>query len=438
MPDGGCLVIVEDILVSITRKPPYDHGEFPYTKFEHISNDTFYADSPLVDLIPLQVEYNELRTEISMAGRRMARPQLAAVKGSIDTKKLTNEPGQVIEYAPGSPPPTPITLVPLPEYYINQQQVILSDMEDISGQHEVSRGDAPPGVTAGTAISFLQEKDDQFNTPQYQNVEDGFERIAIQTLELFQQYVDVQRKIKIIGTDGSFDTLLLSGADIKGGTDVRVEPGSSIGQSAAAKRAAIMEMFSVGMLQDPNEALRMLEIGGAQKVLDILAVAEKKAQRENMKMRLITPDLIAQNREQYGLQVAGDMIQEMTGQPVPPGMPLDEVLQFLPPDAAQQIEMMIPPVVQVDDFDDHAVHIATHNKFRMGQAYESFPPEVKSQYEMHVQIHEQMAQQQMMQDMAMQGMAGPPGAPGDPNAPEEEPGTMSPTGAAGAPPAPGV
>ena len=439
LPNGGCLVIVEDTLVSYSDKVPYEHGDFPYTKFEHISNDSFYADSPLVDLIPLQIEYNELRTEISLAGRRMARPQLAAVKGSIDTKKVTNEPGQIIEYNQGTLPPTPIPLSPLPEYYVNQQNVILTDFEDISGQHEVSRGDAPPGVTAGTAISFLQEKDDQFNTPQYQNVEDGFERIAIQTLSLFQQYVDVPRKIKVIGSDGSFDTLLLSASDIIGGTDVRVEPGSSIGQSAAAKRAAVMEMFSVGIIQDPNEALRLLEVGGAQKILDIMAVAEKKAQRENTKMRSLTPDLIAQNREMYGMQVAGDLLAQ-SGQQVPMGATLDDVLPMLPPDAASMIEQMIPPVVQVDDFDDHRVHIVTHNKFRMGQAYESFPEEVKAQYDLHVKIHQEMLGQQFMQDMMMNGgaPAEDPNAPATSGPPRGGPDTMQAQGAASAPPAMGA
>ena len=78
LPKGGFFVKVEDVLVDYYEGLPYTHGEFPYTKVEHLFNDTFWADSPLVDLIPLQKEYNEVRTDLGVAARRMGNPQLLA------------------------------------------------------------------------------------------------------------------------------------------------------------------------------------------------------------------------------------------------------------------------------------------------------------------------------------------------------------------------
>ncbi len=43
---------------------------------------------------------------------------------------------------------------------------------------------------------YLGERDDNYLTPQYQGIEDAVERIAKQTLLLFQQFVDMERKIK--------------------------------------------------------------------------------------------------------------------------------------------------------------------------------------------------------------------------------------------------
>lgn len=417
MPDGGFMVIVEDILVAISKDGlPYKHGEFCFTKFDHLSGDTFFADSPLIDLIPLQREYNDYRTEISVSGKRVARPFFAAQKGSIDPSKWTNEPGQILMYNQGFQPPTPMQAPQVPEWYLRQSENILMDFEDISGQHAVSRGDAPPGVTAGTAISFLQEKDDQFLTPQYQNVEDGFERIAIQTLALFQEFVDVPRQIKTIGLDSAYDLEMLSGADIAGGTDIRVEPGSAIGQSMAAKRATIMEMFSVGMLPDPNMALHMMEVGGAQKILDVMSAAEKKAQRENIKMKRLQEADITANANEYIGKVLSEMIPQTGGPPYDPTDPMapqpTDVLAALgqqDPEMANQIQAMVPPVVQVDDFDIHAMHIDTHNRFRMTPEYEILPDAVKKQFEMHVQIHTEMAgQQAMTNQMLMASQQAPP------------------------------
>ncbi len=386
LPEGGVIVSIDDILISVYREGfPYGHMMYPFTKFEHIPTATFYADSPIVDLSQLQKEYNGLRSEISEAGRRMAKPQLIAPMGSIVPSKLTNEPGLVIQYKPGMAPPQPLPLAPLPQYYLEQQDRILNDWIDISGEREVSRGSTPPGVTSGTAISYLQEASNQYLTPQYQSIEAGIEKIATQTIELFVQYVDIPRKIRTIGADGAFDTMLLKGADVASGTDIRVESGSSFAKSKAAQEARVMDMFAVGIIDQPAAA-RMLEIGGVQKIMDTLNVAERKAQRENIKMKMLTLEDI-------------EMARMETMQEIMAGLPPEAMAD---PEIMAQIQNMpAPPVISVDDFDIHEVHIETHNKFRMSQEYEILPDELKAQFAEHVAMHEAAIQQKMMAQMAM-------------------------------------
>ena len=424
LPKGGFFVMVEDVLVDYYEGLPYTHGEYPYTKFEHLYNDTFWADSPVVDLIPLQKEYNELRTDIGVAANRMGKPQLLAAQNSIVPGKLTNEPGSVILYRPGLPAPSPLPLTQLPSYVLEQQDRVIQDFEDISGQHDVSKGQAPAGVTAGTALAYLGERDDNYLTPQYQGIEDGFERVARQTLLLFQQFVDIARKIKVIGLDGAFDTLLLSGADIEGGTDVRVEPGSAVGQSQAAKQQQVFDLVSLGIIP-PDQALKMLEIGGPQKVLDIVNAAERKAQRENMKMKAFKDDPSAiQEADQQHLQEA---LEQVGPEMLAAGVPPEQILQL-----AQQ---NLPPVVAVDDFDVHEVHIQTHNRFRMSQEYETLPDEVKDQFEKHVAWHQYMGGQQMQQQL----MAQMPPELGQEGGQQQPPsGNMAPTEDPGPAPTPGA
>lgn len=410
LPEGGVVITIDTHLISIERGWPYAHGMYPYSKFEHIPTATFYADSPLVDTNQLQRDYNTLRSEISEAGRRTARPALIAAKGSIVPSKVTNEPGQIIEYKPGLPKPDQLVLPQLPQWYLQQGDTILSDWEAVTGQHDVSRGEAPPGVKAGTAISFLQEKDDQYLTPQYQSIEDGYEKIARSTIGLFVQYVDLPRKIKVIGADDAFDTMLLSGADLRNGTDVRVEQGSSIGESRAAQRATVMDMFSIGLIDQPT-ALQLLEMGGVQKVQDVMKVAARKAQRENIKMKMLDEMTIQQSTMQF-------MSQAMQTDPN-----IALTLQT-DPNAMMQLGQQAPPVVPVDDFDVHQAHIETHNKFRMGQEYETLPQPVKDEFAKHVAQHMQM--------LSMQMMAAPQPAPGDTpkDQPESGPGaTMKANGA---------
>jgi len=409
LPQGGVIISIDDILINVYKDGfPYDHGMYPFTKFEHIPTSTFYADSPIVDLSQLQKEYNGLRSEIAEAGRRMAKPQLIAPMGSIVPSKLTNEPGLVIQYKPGMAPPQPLPLSPLPQYYLDQQDRVLNDWIDISGEREVSRGDTPPGVTSGTAISYLQEASNQYLTPQFQSIEAGIEKIATQTVELFVQYVDLPRKIRTVGADGAFDTMLLQGADIASGTDIRIEPGSSFAKSKAAQEARVMDMFAVGIIDQPTAA-RLLEVGGVQKIMDTMNVAERKAQRENIKMKMLTEMDVEAKRMEV----------------------MQEIMASLPPEAMQDPNIMAeienmpaPPVIPVDDFDLHEVHIETHNKFRMSQEYETLPDAIKDQFAQHVAAHEEVLRQRMMAQMMM-------GAPTEGGtAPEMGPGaTMAPNGA---------
>lgn len=447
-PEGGLIQQVDDIILNVVKGFPYKHGLYPYAKFENIPTNTFYGESVLVDLNELQKEFNTLRSEISDAGKKMGRPQLLATIGSIVPGKVTNEAGLIIGVKAGYPMPQPLTPAPLPQYYVDQQQVVLQDMEDLSGQHEVSRGEAPAGITAGTAINYLQEKDNQFFAPQYQSIEAGYEKLAISTVELFMQYVPYPRKVKTIGADGAFDTQMLSSSDVAGGTDIRIEPGSAVGESQAAKEAKVMDMFGMGLI-DQNMALRLMEVGGAQKILDILSAAEKKAQRENMKMKMLKPEEILQAEQEYeeatmqaGLDPSmfagvGSEVDNPVGAP-----PADPTGQAGPPPA--------PPLVQVADFDVHEIHIDVHNKFRMSQEYEILPPEVQEQFEKHVKDHEnKMIQKQMMSFLQMIPSDGSDGSPeGMPQSmdvetpggppPEEmpaegEPATMPPGGATPAP-----
>jgi hypothetical protein len=278
---------------------------------------------------------------------------------------------------------------------------VLNDWIDISGEREVSRGNTPPGVTSGTAISYLQEASNQYLTPQFQSIEAGVEKIAVQTIELFVQYVDIPRKIRTIGADGAFDTMLLKGADIASGTDVRVESGSSFAKSKAAQEARVMDMFAVGIIDQPA-AIRMLEVGGVQKIMDTVNVAERKAQRENIKMKMLTPEEIEAARQ--------EVMQQIMSQLPPEAMENPEIMQEIQ-------NMPAPAVIPVDDFDVHEVHVETHNKFRMSQEYEMLPDELKQQFAEHVSQHEQIIQERMMAQMMMgmppeEGGAPQPGGPG--------------------------
>jgi hypothetical protein len=358
-PEGAFFTVVGDKIVQGYQQWPYSHNKFPYAKFDHIPGAKFYGTSLIEDLIPLQKEYNRTRGQIIEAKNRMAKPQLVAARGSVDATKITTEPGQVIFYTPGFDAPTPIPLSPLPSYVLQEIDRILTDWSDIAGQHEITKGQVPPGVTAATAISYLQERDESKLTPTFDSLEEGIEKLAQMSLSYVKDYYGDERIIRVTGPEGSFDTMAFKGSDLNNDTDIRIEAGSSLPQSKAAKQAFIMDMMKMGFI-DPQKGLEVMDMGGINKIYEQIQVDQRQAQRENLRMSKVTEQLLEESDMLYQQN-----IEQVGGDPTAPP----------------------PLIVPVNTYDNHKVHIEVHNNYRKGQAFEVLPQHVKKLFEQHVQSH---------------------------------------------------
>ena len=360
-PDGALFTLVGDQLVQAVDSFPYSHGQFPFAKIISIPSSHFYGDSVITDLISPQKEINRTHGQIIEAKNRMARPQLLAIQGSINPAQMTTEPGLVVLVKPGFTLPQPIPLSPLPSYVENELERLNSEMQDISGQHEVSKGQVPPGVTAATAISYLQEQDDTMLHTAIESEEEAVEKCASHTLAYVKDYWDTPRKIKVTGQDGSFDTMMFEASDLRGNTDIRVEAGSALPNSKAAKQAFIMDLMKMGFI-DPNKGLEVMEMGGIKKLYDQVQKDIRQAQRENMRLMALTPEIIQQHVQQAGMEGGG--IDPQTGE-----------------------MLSAPPMVPVNTWDNHQLHIQTHDNFRKSQTFEMAPDFVKAAFEEHVRGH---------------------------------------------------
>lgn len=364
LPEGGMFTIAGTQIVQGYEFWPYSHNEYPFSKLDGIPTGKFYNDSLIKDLIPLQRELNRTRGQIIEAKNRMAKPQLVAEEGSIDPRRITSEPGLVITYRQGFQRPDPLPMQNLPSYVESELNRIYSDMADLSGQHEVTQGQTPPGVTAAVAISYLQEQDESILSTFYDSLTEAIEKTARQTLNYVKDYWDESRTVKITGLDGTFDVQAFRGSDLQGNTDIRIESGSNLPTSRAAKQAFILDLMKMGFIP-PEKGLEVLEIGGLNKIYDQIQVDIRQAQRENLRMRIVTPeDLIA--HEEIYRQQHPELLESSEGLP-----------------------LQVPLIVPVNSWDNHALHIEEHNRYRKSQAFEMAPSEVKKLFEEHVRQHEE-------------------------------------------------
>lgn len=359
-PEGAFYTVIGDKLVQGFKGWPFSHGQYPFAKFDHIPAGKYYSTSLVEDLIPLQKEYNRTRGQIIEAKNRMAKPQLVAARGSVDPSKITTEPGQVIEYIPGFPKPEPLVLSPLPNYVLEELNNIKDDWNDIAGQHEVTHGQVPPGVTAATAISYLQERDESKLSHTFDSLEEGVEKLAKMALSYVHDYWQTERIIRVTGPDGSFDAMSFKGSDLANNLDIRIEAGSALPTSKAAKQALIMDLMKMGFI-DPQKGLEVMDMGGINKIYEQIQVDRRQAMRENLRMGQVDAQMMMQYNQQNQMMMQAN---------------------------PQQFEGQLPPIiVPTNTWDNHKLHIEVHNDYRKGQAFENLSPETKALFETHVQSH---------------------------------------------------
>ncbi len=392
-PEGGMLTVINEKVVQKQLSWPWPFKEFPFYKYNGMPTGGFYTESVITDLIPVQKEYNRTKSQMIEIKNTMGKPKLLYARGSINPRQISSEPGQGIPYTPGMPAPVVIPGVEVPATMGMELDRLSSDFDDISGQHEITRGNTPAQVTSGTAISFLQEQDDSKLAYQVASIEHVVQRLGTHYLKYAVNYWTEPRLIRVTGSDGEYEASHWKNSDIRGNTDVRVQTGSALPYSKAARQALITEFMQNGWL-DPTSGMEILEMSGFDKVMQDVLVDKRQAQRENMKMAEADPQMIA------------SLVEAPVG---PDGQP---VMMDLPDGSQQALDPMTnepwqpQPPLPPNSYDNHEAHIHFHNQFRKTQQFELLDESVKKAFELHVQAH-QFALSATVPQMSPGGLAMP-------------------------------
>lgn len=409
MPKGGLVTMIDNVIVQLNDDGiPYKHGEFPFAKIENIPSGSFYSTSVIEDLIPVQQEFNRNRSQQVEARNAMSKPGWFYTEGSMNPSKVTTAPGQIIPIKPGAEKPTPIPLPSLPSYVVQEPEHLLRDIEDLSGQHQISKGNTPAGVTAGTALQFLAEQDNSFMATTHMAVEHAIEKVAKQTIFLALQFWDSPRLVRYIGRNKMVTSKYLTNVDFKGATDIRVERGSSLPDSKAARIAMYTDWITRGIIA-PEQGLELMGLSSMNDYWEIAKVDENQAHRENLRMIELPSEQVEAQREQLKQELEAkfaEMVDPVTG------MPMDPMTN---PIASQEMAIMDEPVIPVNEWDNHDVHIEIHTRFMKGQEFEMLDETLKNEFELHIKAHRDAQAQKMMQDLIQQGMQ-----MGDPNDPTNQ------------------
>ncbi len=348
---------------------PFPFNTLPIVKFPGIRIPGQIYDASVVEqAIPLQKNFNKTLSQVVEHTTLMVKPQILAPKGSL-RKRLTNEPGAVVDYYPiAGQKPEAIPIPSIPTYVERHLDRIRADLDDLFMLPRVQQGSVPPNVEAAAAIDLLQETATDALSPIIKMLEESIADAGQFMLGLAREYYTDPRIVQITGNNGSGQIRYFRGAEIDAGVSVRAETGSGLPRTRAARQQRIMSLIQMGAI-DIRSAWRYFDSADLKSLGAEFEANQTVARREYDLIVAGQPVNMVAARDAIKLIQIPGAANPQTGVPFASE---DEIVDFIRQEALQ-------PLVN----EDLQTHMTEHAMQMNGIEFLSLQPQAQDDLTLH-------------------------------------------------------
>lgn len=346
-PDGKLEIVAGGKLL-YEGPLPYKNGERGERVFPFIKQDclplpgAFFGASVIDRLIPVQRAYNAVRNRKHEFLNRISLGVLTVEDGSVDTDELTEEgllPGKVLVYRQGGKAPEMLDCGSVPAEFAAEEAWLEKEFAMISGVSDLSQNSTPARVTSATGLQLLLSQDDSRLTATMVSIERAIKEVGRQILRLYRQFAGSARLMTLTGEDKKTQVYYFNAADLAV-NDVQFEAQDAT--SPEEKRDTLLRLYEAGILTDgegklsvenKNRILEAFGFGSYENARDISALHIAKAGEENIMLK------------------SGE--------------------------------------VQIDEYDEHSLHITEHTRFLLSAEFKKLSDKenVKKRVLAHIAAH---------------------------------------------------
>lgn len=240
-----------------------------FINFVHIGNERvpgrIWHKTKLDDVASKQIERNKLQSFIllwvySMSGGKWLEPS------GTNMDPPTGQPHQRIKYDRGinGEKPELINGLPIHQVLLQLIESMDKDIADLSASYDVLKGELPVGLKTASGLRMLTERGFSRHNEMIHNWERGWEESKIQQIEIARKYFDEERSKTFENDLGNWETKTFTKADLQGGINIRVEPGSTLPKSKAMEDEQISHSIEEHVIDptDPKVNFKILEKRG--------------------------------------------------------------------------------------------------------------------------------------------------------------------------------
>lgn len=275
LPEGRYLLYLnKDCVLEDTIMPYEELPVYRITSSEMLGSPYGYTD--MFDILPLQEAINSLHSTILTNNSTFGVQNVISPTGS--NIKLSQLEGGLnhIEYnpmpsIPGGGKPESLQLTQTAPETFNYLQMLVKDIETISGVNSVARGNADSNnLRSGNALALVQSQALQFMSGLQQSYIQLIEDVGTGLIKLLKRFAQTPRIAAISGLSNITEMKEFSAKDLESINRVVVDVGNALSQTSAGRSEIANNLLQMGLITSPEKYLQVLNTGN----LDTLTEGE--------------------------------------------------------------------------------------------------------------------------------------------------------------------
>ena len=280
-----------DMFLVKPMKMPYSFGQ-PFVMVRNYDvPDHFYPIGDLESIEPLQLELNETRSQMMNHRKKFSRKYLykESAFDQLGRSALeSDEDNVMVPVSSDEPIGNVVTAFPAvinpPEFY-NQSNMIIGDIDRISGVSEFQRGAVSELRRTASEVNLLQDAANARTSDKLAVVEQAIAEVGRRMLQLAQQFMQGEQVARVMGRDGEPIWINFDRDYLQGDFDFEVAAGSTQPHNESFKRQMALQLVDAmapfagaGIVDMSKLAAHVLQFGfGVKNPDEFLAQPQQQA-----------------------------------------------------------------------------------------------------------------------------------------------------------------
>jgi len=280
--DDCFIKFTKGAILEQTRKK-FTHGKMNFVRLTDMDvPNVLNGVSNYETILPLQKMYDNVSTLIAKNIYLTAHAKWMMPKGACKIEQLGND-NTIVQYSGPQAPHLAQVQPNSPEVY-NFREQIKQDMQTVYGSQGIARGEVPKGITAASALQFLNELENERNSTDISKHGFLVLDMAKQSLSVAADNYSIEdgRMLRIVGDSNKHLIKHFDVANLSKDYDIRFDNSTGLPESKAAKIQRIMDTMQRNpTLFSPERWEELLDLGSSERLIKLATDAVQAADSEN-------------------------------------------------------------------------------------------------------------------------------------------------------------